>query len=429
MKRKLVLLSILITSILFLSAPGVQSAYALVAGVGAPGTGQPVFTMIEGKIEKQPLYNELVARGVAPNEVLCLARSFKEVFDFKNSRPNDTYCLYLTKENTLQRFIYKTGPLNEYIAEKSENGSYSISKLEISLTRQVAAKEFTIETSLYNAIKNGGEKHEMTCRFADLFSWDIDFYLYPRKGDKIRILFEKYLKDDEFVRYGDILAAQYIGERGTFHAYLFRDDEFYGYYDEEGRPLRKMFLRNPVKFGVRTSSFSVRRFHPKSKIYKAHNGIDYGARHGSPILATASGRVQFSGWRGGYGKLVILKHPNGYDTYYGHCSKLLVKKGQLVDQSQAIARIGETGVATGPHVHYEVRIHGKPINPNRIKRHEGKPIQAETLEKYKRLAALLRLDLEDRLAAGAGVESDVLASREKSREKFREKSREKLREK
>lgn len=397
MKRILVLFFVLITAIFLSSVPG------------AAKTGEPMFTMIEGKIDKKPLYVELVSRGVAPGEVLCLAKSFKEVFDFKNARPNDTWCLYLTEEKKLQRFIYKSGPLNEYIAEKSENGDFSIFKQEISLTREVAAREFTIETSLYNAIKNGGERHELTCAFADLFSWDIDFYLYPRKGDKIRILFEKFTKDGEFVRYGDILAAQYIGAGATFHAYLFRDEEFNGYYDEEGRPLRKMFLRIPVKFGVKTSSFSVRRFHPKAKKYKAHTGIDYGARMGSPIMATASGRVHFSGWMRGYGKLVILKHPNGYATYYGHCSKLLVKRGQLVDQGRVIAKVGQTGIATGPHVHYEIRVKGKPINPNRMERRKGKQVDEKQMGVYRHLVAQLRQELESRLADAAGGAS-VLAS-------------------
>ena len=155
-----------------------------------------------------------------------------------------------------------------------------------------------------------------------------------------------------------------------------------GYYDESGQPLKKMFLRTPLKFGKITSSYSIRRFHPVSKRYKPHTGIDYGAPTGTPIMATANGRVTFSGRKSGYGKLVIVKHPNGYQTYYGHCSRLLMKPGQLVEQGQVIARVGQTGVATGPHVHYEVRVNGKPIDPNTVKKSRGKPLKTELLASF-----------------------------------------------
>jgi murein DD-endopeptidase MepM/ murein hydrolase activator NlpD len=210
--------------------------------------------------------------------------------------------------------------------------------------------------------------------FTDIFSWDIDFYLFPRKGDTIRVLFEKYYHKGHFVKYGKILVAQYIGSSEAFSAFYFDNGRQAGYYDENGVPLRKMFMRIPVKFGMRTSSFSTRRFHPISKRYKRHTGIDYGAAHGTPIHATAGGTVEFAGWQGGYGKLVIVRHPNGYKTYYGHCSRLLVKKGIRVKQGQAIAKVGQTGQATGPHVHYETRINGKPVNPNRIKTARGKSL-------------------------------------------------------
>ena len=146
-----------------------------------------------------------------------------------------------------------------------------------------------------------------------------------------------------------------------------------------------MFLRVPVKFGMRTSSYSIRRFHPISKKYKRHTGIDYSAAHGTPIFATAGGTVEFAGWRGGYGKIVVIRHPNGYKTYYGHCSRLLVKKGTYVKQGQTIARVGRTGQATGPHVHYEIRINGKPVNPNSIKSTKGEPLPSDQRARFDNL--------------------------------------------
>ncbi len=338
-----------------------------------PGSNVPL-TVIDGKIGRQPFYTELVSSGVAPSEVLSLARSFKGVFDFRNARPKDEYQVSLTPQKKLQKLIYKTGLTNQYIAVRTNNGAFYTYRQEISLEKETVARTFTIESSLYQAVTRRGETSHLVAAFTDIFSWDIDFYLFPRKGDTIRVLFEKYYHKGHFVKYGKILAAQYIGSSEAFSAFYFDNGRQAGYYDENGVPLRKMFMRIPVKFGMRTSSFSTRRFHPISKKYKRHTGIDYGAAHGTPIHATAGGTVEFAGWQGGYGKLVIVRHPNGYKTYYGHCSRLLVKKGTRVKQGQAIAKVGQTGQATGPHVHYETRINGKPVNPIRIKTARGKSL-------------------------------------------------------
>ena len=339
-------------------------------------------TVIEGRIDHEPVYNELVSCGLAPAQVLSLTGSFEKLFDFRNARPNDRYRIFLDPEQHLRRFVYQTGDLTAYVAEKNEDGGFDVTRKEMPLESRVCARTFTIETSLYQAVLDGGENSRLASRFADIFAWDIDFYLYPRKGDTITVLFEKCFRKDRFIKYGDILAAEYNGQRQTFTAFRFNDGKTAGYYDESGRPLRKMFLRIPVKFGHKTSSFSIRRFHPVTKKYKRHTGIDYGARHGTPIFATASGRVVFAGWKNGYGKLVIVKHPNGYQTYYGHCSKLIAAKGQTVEQGQVIARVGQTGLATGPHVHYEVRVNGKPINPNRVKKTSGRPIPEALAAKF-----------------------------------------------
>ena len=338
-----------------------------------PGSSLPL-TVIDGKIGRQPVYTELVSRGIAPSEVLSLTRSFKGVFDFRNARPKDVYQVSLTPQKKLQKLIYKTDLTNQYIAVRTHNGAFYTYHQKLSLEKETVARTFTVESSLYQAVTEQGETSHLVAAFTDIFSWDIDFYLFPRKGDIIRVLFEKYSLEGQFVKYGKILVAQYIGRNETYSAFYFDNGAQAGYYDENGLPLRKMFMRIPVKFGMRTSSYSIRRFHPISKKYKRHTGIDYGAPHGTPIHATAGGTVEFAGRRGGYGKLVIISHPNGFKTYYGHCSRLLVKKGTHVKQGQKIAKVGRTGQATGPHVHYETRINGKPVNPNSIKTVRGKPL-------------------------------------------------------
>ena len=372
-----------------------------VAGAGANQVVSPAIppfelplTVIDGKIGRQAIFNVLVAYGIAPSEVLSLTRSFRGIFDFRNARPKHEYQVCLTPQKKLQKLIYKAGLTDQYVAVRADDGSFHTYRRKISLEKETAVKTFTIETSLYQAVTKQGESGHLVAAFTDIFSWDIDFYLYPRKGDTIRILFEKYSYDGHFVKYGDILAAQYIGSSRKFSAFYFEDGPQAGYYDENGVPLRKMFLRVPVKFGMRTSSYSGRRFHPISKKYKRHTGIDYSAAHGTPIFATAGGKVEFAGWRGGYGKLVVIRHPNGYKTYYGHCSRLLVKKGSYVKQGQTIARVGRTGRATGPHVHYETRINGKPVNPNSIKSTKGTPLPSSQRARFKELVQARLLMLE-----------------------------------
>lgn len=339
--------------------------------------------IVEGQLRNRTLYEALAASDVPPTEILSLSKSFKPVFDFRCARPKHYYQASIDEKHLIQRFVYKTSPLDEYEAIKNNNGGYTVHKRHITLEREVVSKVFTIESSLYQAVAQSGENQTIAVLTADIFAWDIDFYLYPRKGDQIAVVYERCYKNGQFVKYGRILAARYVGRQKTFSAYLFNDGQFDGYYDEDGQPLKKMFLRTPVKFGKMTSSFSIRRFHPVSKRYKAHTGIDYGAPTGTAIFSTANGRVTFAGWKSGYGKLVIVKHPNGYQTYYGHCSRLLKKSGQLVEQGQVIALVGQTGVATGPHVHYEVRVNGKPINPNTVKKSRSKSLHSSLLTKFR----------------------------------------------
>jgi len=362
----------------------------------APESHEPL-TVIEGRIGRQPIYNLLVALGIAPSEVLSLTRSFIGLFDFRNARPKDEYQVSLTPQKKLQRLTYKTGLTDQYVAVRTDNGDFRTYRREIALDKETIAKSFTIETSLFQAVTDQQENSRLAAEFAAIFSWDIDFYLFPRKGDTIRMLYEKYSLNGDVVKYGRILAAEYIGSGKKFSAFYFDNGREAGYYDENGVPLRKMFMRVPVKFGLRTSSFSARRFHPISKSYKRHTGIDYSAAYGTPIHATASGTVAFAGWREGYGKLVIVRHPNGYSTYYGHCSRLLVKKGTYVKQGQTIAEVGQTGKATGPHVHYEVRINGKPVNPSSLKSTKAPPLPHDQTSRFEAIVQQRLLLVEDKM--------------------------------
>ena len=185
-----------------------------------------VVSVVEGIIRNRTLYDALTACDIPPAEILSLSRSFKPVFDFRCSRPKDSYEVSVDSQNLIQKFVYKTSPLDEYEAVKEDNGDYTVHKRKIVLDRQVIAKVFTIESSLYQAVADNGETPHIAGLIADIFAWDIDFYLYPRKGDQIAVVYERCYKDGAFVQYGDILAARYVGKQKTFSAFLFNDGQF-----------------------------------------------------------------------------------------------------------------------------------------------------------------------------------------------------------
>jgi murein DD-endopeptidase MepM/ murein hydrolase activator NlpD len=349
---------------------------------------QSQFNIFNEKLESYTLYEKLRLIGISSTEIMKLTSSFKDYFDFRYALPVHKFTAKTDNAGLIEEFVYKTDPENQFIAVRNENNTFDVSKKEIIPDISIETSEFEIDSSFYDAVIKSGESPALAAQFAEIFSWDIDFYLYPRKHDKIQILYEKKFVNQSFCGYGKILAARYIGSSESFSAFYFDDGKTKGYYDESGRPLKKMFLRVPVKFGVLTSSFSIRRFHPVHEKYKAHTGIDYGAPKGTPIFATANGTVIFSGWQNGYGNLVILRHPNGYKTYYGHCNTLIARKGDYIEQGQVLARVGETGIATGPHVHYEVRINNRPVDPNTVKAKKGKPVSADKLEAFKTLVQI-----------------------------------------
>lgn len=398
------LLALALATVLFLPSLGLASSdkSAVEPVQTARLTDSDRINVVEGRIRNRTLYEVLTAVDVPPAEILSLSKAFKPVFDFRHAKPKHQYQACIDNRHSIQSFIFKTGPVDEYEAFKNKAGGYTVKKRHITLDRKMYSKVFTIASSLCQAVTENGENQQMAVMIADIFAWDIDFYLYPKKGDRIAVVYERCYKDGQFIKYGRILAARYEGRQKTFSAYLFNDGRFDGYYDEDGQPLKKMFLRIPVKFGRMTSPFSIRRFHPVLKKYRPHTGIDYGAAMRTPIFATANGRVIFSGWKSGYGKIIIVKHPNGYQTYYGHCSRLLKKVGQLVEQGQTIALVGQTGLCTGPHVHYEVRVNGKPINPNSVKKSRGKALEANLLATFKQetgeLVALMDRLLMEHLA-------------------------------
>jgi murein DD-endopeptidase MepM/ murein hydrolase activator NlpD len=244
-----------------------------------------------------------------------------------------------------------------------------------------------INSSLFLAAKKAGLNDAMIMKLANIFGWDIDFVLDIRQGDRFMLVYEKLYREGEFLRDGNILAATFINQGERFQAVYFEDGEVSAYFAPDGRNMRKAFLRAPLNFSYISSSFNPRRMHPVLKRIRPHNGIDYHAPRGTPVYAAGDGTVIRSDYSRANGHHVFIKHANSIQTKYLHFTKRTVKKGQRVSQGQTIGYVGSTGLATGPHLHYEFVVNGVHRNPRTVSLPKVEPLKGDTLKAFQKHAA------------------------------------------
>jgi len=224
-----------------------------------------------------------------------------------------------------------------------------------------------IKSSLFAATDATDMSDAVAVQIAEVFSTDIDFHRDLRKGDRFAAIYEVHYHQGEPVKTGRLLSAEFVNQGKTFHAVWFENAEGQGgYYTLDGKNIRKAFLRSPLEFSRISSGYTNARFHPVLKTWRAHKGIDYAAPTGTRVRSTGNGIVDFAGRQGGYGNLVVVRHQSKYTTWYGHLSRIAVRRGQRVSQGEVIGYVGSTGLATGPHLHYEFRINNIHQNPLRV---------------------------------------------------------------
>lgn len=239
--------------------------------------------------------------------------------------------------------------------------------------------EGEIKSNFWNAGVDAGLDDTLIMNLANVFAWDVDFALDIRKGDKFFALVEQVYVDGEFVGYGEILAAEFVNQGDHFQAIQYTDGR---YYTPSGDSMRKAFLRAPVNFKYISSNFNPRRFHPVQKRYKAHRGVDYAASTGTPVVAAGDGKVIKSGYDKYNGHHVFIEHGGGITTKYIHFSKRKVRKGQRVKQGQLIGLVGATGLAAGPHLHYEFLVNGVHRNPRTVSLPKANPISGKEKDNF-----------------------------------------------
>jgi len=334
--------------------------------------------------------------GLAAAQANRLTESIAEFADMRRLKPDDRYASRISNAGELEEFVLRLGGRGRVSAVQNRDGEW-VSRWE-PFERRVVVKAVggVLEGALEAAIDRAGGETNLAYKMADVLQWDIDFTRDLRIGDEFEILYEQVYLDGSFHSLGEILALDYTNGDRQIQAYRFGDDETTGYYDAEGRPMRKMFLRSPMSYSRVTSKFSKRRFHPVLKRYRPHYGVDYGAPTGTPAKVTANGVVISAGWEGGGGNTVKVRHPNGYMTAYLHLSRFGpgVRSGKRVAQGDVIGYVGSTGLSTGPHLDYRVQHNGSWIDPLSLRAVPADPIPTERLGEF----AALREQYQQQLA-------------------------------
>lgn len=300
-----------------------------------------------------------------------------------------------TADGKLLSLRYLNG--NNLVSIDRTADNFVVKQEAAQLERRVLMKSAEIRNSLFGATDAAGLPDSIATQIAEIFSTDIDFHRDLRKGDRFSVVYEVFYDRGEPIKSGRVLAAEFVNQGKAYNAVYFNYAENEGgYYTVDGKNLRKQFLRSPLEFSRITSGFTTARFHPVLQTWRAHKGIDYGAPTGTRVKATADGVVDIVGRQGGYGNVVVLRHQTKFTTWYGHLSAFAsgLRKGKRVAQGEVIGFVGATGMATGPHLHYEFRTNDVHQNPLRVAMPAALPISPEMKPKFDQTARLYSERLE-----------------------------------
>lgn len=367
--------------------------FFLLAAGAAGGTTPEILNrrLQPGQTVGQALVQAGLDRRVAEEIISAL----EGVFDFRKARAGDQLRVSTTG-GVLDFFDYRQSALDEWQVRRDGDRLVG-SKRAVEVEKKVTLVELTVESSLYEAAQAAGEEPAVAMVLAEVFAWDIDFYREVQKGDRARAVVEKFLAGGRLVRYGEVLAASYqgstVGEKRVFRYQLPSGER--SYFLPDGSSARKAFLKSPLKYAHVTSRFGS-RFHPVLKYLKAHNGVDYGAPAGTPVWAVADGAVARAGWDRGGGNTLCLRHPNGMESCYLHLSRFAagVRPGARVSQKQVVAYSGNTGLSTGPHLHFALKRRGQYLNPLQQSFPRADPLPRELLGDFAASTAALSAQLD-----------------------------------
>ncbi|MBF0623668.1 MAG: peptidoglycan DD-metalloendopeptidase family protein [Magnetococcales bacterium] len=309
----------------------------------------------------------LARQDVSYHTTMALASASKQTFDLaRKMQPGRTFHLAFSKDNRLLGVSYSIASDRTLWLKRTGPHQFQSKIIERQLETRLKTVSNIVNGSLFVAGRKVGLTHQLAVKLASLFEWDVDFARDIRTGDRFTVVMEELMDSGRVVGTGDIIAAEFVNRGKSYRALRYTDpDGNSGYYDPDGNNLQKMFIRAPVDFTRISSLFSMNRKHPVFGFTRAHKGVDYAAPKGTPVRAAGNGRVVFWGRKGGFGNLVLVRHNGKYTTAYAHLDSFSrgLTLGTRVEQGEIIGRVGMTGAATGPHLHYEVRVEGRQVNP------------------------------------------------------------------
>ncbi len=345
------------------------------------------------KVKRGETLSALFSRAnLSNNDLYSLIHSPDLTTNLARLMPGQQLHFLLDDNGKLKTTRFDHSMTKMSLFERQENGKFVENILQREPEKELRYSEGVIKDAFFNAGKDANLSQQTIMNLANIFGWDIDFTLDMRPGDSFKVLYYEELLDGSYYRDGDILAAEFTNQGTTYRAVRYTDKEGKtSYYSEDGRSMRKQFLRSPVDFARISSHFTTRRYHPVLHKFRSHKGTDYAARRGTPIKATGSGKVITAKVSRSYGKYVVLQHGSRYTTLYAHMNGFAkgIRSGTKVRQGQIIGYVGSTGYATGPHLHYEFRVNGIHKNPVTVKLPAAEPIASKERERFEQYASNL----------------------------------------
>ncbi|MAE94794.1 MAG: peptidase M23 [Deltaproteobacteria bacterium] len=371
-------------------APRDEAVATLPAGPAPVAAPERALHVVEGKLGRgETLSSALRSRDVDWLVIHQIDAGMLPVFNFRYSRPGDRFRVGLDSDGALVHFDYERSRLERYVL-RADEGEYRAERIEPDIEVRRARLAGVVDGSLYEAVGSLGEATELASDFAEIFAWDVDFSRGVQRGDEFSMLYEqRYLLGDAesefYIGPGRILAARYSNASQDYRAVVYAAAEGEeGYYRPDGSSVERQFLRAPLKYRRISSRYSANRLHPILKVRRPHFGIDYAAPRGTPVWSVADGTVVFRGVQGGFGKLVKVRHTNGYVTYYGHLSRFAqtLRVGDKIQQKQVIGYVGSTGLSTGPHLDFRLKQYGRYVNPASLRTPPAKPIPSDQMDRF-----------------------------------------------
>lgn len=304
--------------------------------------------------------------------------------------PKDVIRILTDAGGNLEALRYEIDHENYLMVERKQ-GQLEATVLKHDLETRPAHASGVINSSLFMAAAEAGVSQNLIMELAGIFGWDIDFILDIRKGDRFSVIYDEIYRNGEKIADGDIQSAEFINNGKTYQAVRYTNPQTNQseYYTPDGKSMRKTFLRSPVNFARISSGFTTNRYHPILHKFRSHKGVDYAAKKGSPVRAAGDGKVIFKGRKGGYGRVIIVQHGSRYSTLYAHLNSYSrkIRVGSKVSQGQTIGYVGSSGLATGPHLHYEFRVNGVHRNPLTVRLPHAKPIPERYMADFELMTA------------------------------------------